>query len=55
MRVLFLDQFSDLGGGQHALLNTVDAVQQNGWEPHVLVPGQGELVEALRSRNVPVG
>jgi glycosyltransferase involved in cell wall biosynthesis len=55
MRILFLDQFSDLGGGQHALLNTVDAVQQNGWEPHVLVPGRGELVEALRSRNVPVG
>jgi glycosyltransferase involved in cell wall biosynthesis len=55
MRILFLDQFSDLGGGQHALLNTVDAVQQNGWDPHVLVPGRGELVAALRSRNVPVG
>jgi glycosyltransferase involved in cell wall biosynthesis len=55
MRILFLDQFSELGGGQHALLDTVDAVQLNGWEPHVLLPGDGPLVAALRSRSVPVG
>lgn len=55
MRILFLDQFSELGGGQHVLLDTVDAAQQKGWEPHVLVPGQGALVEELRSRNVWAG
>lgn len=54
MRILFLDQFSELGGGQHALLDTVDAVQLKGWEPHVLLPGPGPLVEALLSRNVAV-
>ena len=55
MRILFLDQFSELGGAQHALLDTVDAVQLAGWEPRVLVPGRGPLVEALQSRRVPVG
>ncbi len=55
MRILFLEQFSELGGAQHALLDTVDAVQLAGWEPRVLVPGRGPLVEALESRRVPVG
>ena len=54
MRILFLDQFSELGGAQHALLDTVDAVQQRGWQLQVLIPGSGALVEALRSRNVAV-
>ena len=55
MRILFLDQFSELGGAQHALLDTVDAVQLAGWEPRVLVPGRGPLVEALDRDAVPVG
>jgi glycosyltransferase involved in cell wall biosynthesis len=54
MRILFLDQFSELGGGQHALLDTVDAVQRHGWEPLVLLPGCGPLVQALQARGVPV-
>jgi glycosyltransferase involved in cell wall biosynthesis len=54
VRILFLDQFSELGGGQHALLDTVGAVQLRGWEPHVLLPGPGPLVDALQSRNVAV-
>jgi glycosyltransferase involved in cell wall biosynthesis len=55
VRILLLDQFSEMGGGQQALLDTVEAVQQNGWEPHVLVPGRGPLVAVLESRSVPVG
>ena len=55
MKILFLDQFSELGGGQQALLDSVDAVQQNGCDPHVLVPGRGPLVEALQSRHVRIG
>ncbi len=54
MKILFLDQFSELGGGQHALLDTVDAVQLRGWKPHVLLPGPGPLVDELQSRNVAV-
>jgi glycosyltransferase involved in cell wall biosynthesis len=55
VRILFLDQFSEMGGGQHALLDTVNAVRQSGWEPQLLVPGRGALVDELRSRNVEVG
>jgi glycosyltransferase involved in cell wall biosynthesis len=55
LKILFLDQFSEMGGGQHALLDTVEAVQQRGWEPHVLVPGQGPLLQALQSRAVATG
>jgi glycosyltransferase involved in cell wall biosynthesis len=55
MRILFLDQYSELGGGQQALLDTVDAVRNRGWEPHVLVPGHGPLVDELQSRNVRTG
>jgi glycosyltransferase involved in cell wall biosynthesis len=54
MRILFLDQFSELGGGQHALLDTVDAVRQIGWEPGAMIPGHGPLVAALQSRGVHV-
>lgn len=55
MRILFLDQFSELGGAQQALLDTVDAVEHIGWESRVLVPGRGPLVETLRSRKVAAG
>jgi glycosyltransferase involved in cell wall biosynthesis len=54
MRILFLDQFSELGGGQHALLDTVDAVREIGWEPHAMIPGHGPLVDTLQSRGVHV-
>lgn len=55
MRILFLDQFSELGGAQQALLDTVDAVEHMGWEARILVPGRGPLVEALGSRKVGTG
>lgn len=54
MRILFLDQYSELGGAQQTLLETVDAVLQAGWDPRVLVPGSGPLLEALRLRHVPI-
>jgi glycosyltransferase involved in cell wall biosynthesis len=52
LKVLFLDQFADLGGAQHALLGTVDAVLRAGWEACVLLPGPGPLADALRARDV---
>lgn len=53
MKILFLDQFSELGGAQHALLDTVEAVQRNGWQARVLLPGPGPLMERLQSWGVP--
>lgn len=55
LEILFLDQYTDLGGAQHALLDTVDAVLRAGWEARVLLPGPGPLADALRVRRVPTG
>ncbi|HUG81299.1 MAG TPA: glycosyltransferase family 4 protein [Bryobacterales bacterium] len=43
MRVLFLDQFSDLGGAQKCLLDLLPAMRDIGWSAHVAAPGQGPL------------
>jgi glycosyltransferase involved in cell wall biosynthesis len=55
MKILFLDQFSELGGAQQMLLDTVEAVQRKGWQSHVLLPGRGPLLEKLKSLGVPTG
>lgn len=52
MNVLFLDQFSDLGGAQQCLLDLVPAIQARGWGIHCAVPGNGRLIEKLRERGV---
>jgi len=54
VNILFLDQFSEMGGGQRVLLDVVDGELTRGWKAHVLVPGNGPLVEQLQARNVPV-
>lgn len=48
MRILFLDQFSDLGGAQQCLLDLLPAVHDEGWSAHVAAPGNRQLaVRAL--------
>ena len=49
MNILFLDQFSDLGGAQQCLLDLLPAVRQAGWSAHVAVPGNGVLIDRLKS------
>src|SRR5579859_8167135 len=43
MTILFLDQFSDLGGAQRCLLDLLPAVRDRGWRAHVAAPGDGPL------------
>ena len=43
MNVLFLDQFSELGGAQRCLLDVLPGVAAAGWRAHVAAPGNGEL------------
>src|SRR5262245_56926243 len=43
MNILFLDQFSDLGGAQRCLLDLLPAVLETGWRAHVAAPGDGCL------------
>jgi glycosyltransferase involved in cell wall biosynthesis len=51
MNILFLDQFSDLGGAQRCLLDLLPAVRERGWQAHVAAPGDGDL----RSRAIALG
>jgi glycosyltransferase involved in cell wall biosynthesis len=54
VKILFLDQYSEMGGAQRVLADFLAAVQRRGWGAHVAVPGGGPLVEQLRSRNIDV-
>jgi glycosyltransferase involved in cell wall biosynthesis len=54
VNVLFLDQFSALGGAQRCLLDLLPAVEQRGWKARVAIPSGGPLVEVLRARPIEV-
>jgi hypothetical protein len=49
MRILFLEQFSELGGGQKNLLDLLPAVIEQGWSVLVGAPGSGELFPRARA------
>ena len=49
MRLLLLDQFSDLGGAQQNLLELLPAVRDAGWHALVGLPGEGELFQRVRA------
>ena len=51
MNILFLDQFSDLGGAQRCLIELLPAIRDRGWRAHVAAPGNG----ALRNRSLALG
>ena len=54
MNILFVDQFSDLGGAQQCLLELVPAMQAAGWHITCAVPGDGKLIQKLRDLGVTV-
>jgi glycosyltransferase involved in cell wall biosynthesis len=49
MKILFLEQFSELGGGQRNLLDLLPAVAARGWKAVVAAPGNGPLLERARA------
>jgi glycosyltransferase involved in cell wall biosynthesis len=49
MRLLVLDQFSEMGGAQQCLLDLLPAIRARGWEALVGLPGQGELVKRVQA------
>jgi len=53
MRLLLLDQFSDLGGAQQGLLDVVAEIHRRGWRCVAGLPGDGVLCERLRALEVP--
>jgi glycosyltransferase involved in cell wall biosynthesis len=48
MKLLLLDQFSDMGGAQHCLFDVAWAIRERGWQALAGLPGEGELVTRLR-------
>ena len=54
MNVLFLDQYSALGGGQRCLLDIVEETLARNWAATVALPGDGCFAEALRRMDVDV-
>ena len=54
MRVLFLDQFSELGGAQRCLADLIPAALDRNWPVTVALPGEGPLAQLLRNWSVPV-
>lgn len=54
MKVLFLDQYSELGGAQQCLLDLMPAIAWAGWQPLVALPGDGPLAARLRELHVDV-
>ncbi|MFH1347438.1 MAG: hypothetical protein ABIH22_01980, partial [Candidatus Margulisiibacteriota bacterium] len=51
-RILFLEQFSQIGGGQKCLLDLLDGIDKTVYECSVALPGPGELLDELEKRNV---
>ncbi|MGI8959628.1 MAG: glycosyltransferase family 4 protein [Bryobacteraceae bacterium] len=54
MNILFLDQFSTVGGGQRSLLELLPMVVQRGWNGRVAVSGEGVYSRQLRASGFPV-
>ncbi len=54
MKILFLDQFSDLGGAQLCLRDVISETLHRGWQAELMVPGDGPLATFAKSQGVPV-
>ncbi len=52
MRILFTDQFSELGGAQIGLREILDEVIRRGWKATVMAPGTGPLHQACADRGI---
>jgi glycosyltransferase involved in cell wall biosynthesis len=48
MRLLLLDQFSELGGAQQCLLDLLPAIAVRGWKALIGMPGIGEMFARVR-------
>jgi glycosyltransferase involved in cell wall biosynthesis len=47
MRLLILDQFSELGGAQQCLLDLLPAIRERGWTARVALPGDGPMLKRI--------
>ena len=54
MKVLILDQFSEMGGAQRCLTDLTPALLEAGWDVHAGLPGPGPLAQFFADAGVPV-
>ncbi len=54
MNILFLDQFTTIGGGQRSLLEALSGLRDHGWSGRIALPGEGAYTDALRAGGFPV-
>jgi glycosyltransferase involved in cell wall biosynthesis len=55
VRLLLMANFADrLGGGEESLLTLARGLDRRRYAPHAVVPGEGEIAEALRRLAIPV-
>ena len=54
VRILFTSWYTGLGGGETDLLTLVDALDRSRYEPHLLLPAEGQLSERWRGKGFPV-
>src|ERR1035441_10558009 len=47
LKILCVEQFSDIGGGQRSLLDLLPEFQQRGWMATVALPDEGPLCAAV--------
>lgn len=54
IRILFASWYSGLGGGETDLLTLVDKLDKSRYEPHLLLPAEGQLSKRWRSAGLPL-
>src|SRR6185312_14055860 len=54
VNILFVDQFSDPGGAQLALLDILDEALRRGWNCRMMAPGFGKLLQRASAKGVHV-
>jgi glycosyltransferase involved in cell wall biosynthesis len=55
VNILFIDQFSEPGGAQLALLDLMGEVLRRQWKPRIMAPGFGALLKRASFAGIPVG
>jgi glycosyltransferase involved in cell wall biosynthesis len=54
MNLLFVDQFSEMGGGQLCLQDLLPGVVERGWNPRLMLPEDGAMWDYARAQGIAV-
>lgn len=54
MKILLVDQYSEIGGAQRCFLDLLPAITDRGWTVQAALPGDGPFAGRLRAAQIPV-